>query len=64
MSLRDSEHLREIQEIREKLAHTVLISKYNNLNVKLQEAEQRARSLAVGLEERTAQTNKLIHGVC
>ena len=62
MSLKDSEHLREIHEIRQRLAHTVEVSKYNNLNTKLEETENRAKVLAAALEDRTTQTNRLIQG--
>ena len=54
--------MHEIKQLNEKLSQTVAITKYNNLNAQLLESEKKARELAVALEERTSQTNKLIQG--
>jgi hypothetical protein len=63
LSLKDSEHLHEIKRLSEKLSHTVEVTRYNQLNAKLIEAEKRAQQLATALEERTTHTNKLIEGI-
>lgn len=64
LSMTQSEHVREVDNLRDQNVKMVDITRYNNLHQKLVEAEKKVRELEAMMEQRAAETSQLIVGMC
>ncbi len=61
----NSEHVREVQTLREHSSSQMVdVTKYNNLNLQCVETQRRVSDLEAALAQRSAETSKLIMGAC
>ena len=62
LSIANSRHVREIRASEERSTSYVDISKYNELNAKFLQAEQKLADLEFAMDKRAAETTKLLIG--
>ncbi len=62
LALSQGEHRREVGALQDQFSQMVEVTTYNKLNTKLVDAQKTVRELETALEQRAAETSKMLIG--